>query len=249
MGFLKGKLALVTGSAVRIGRAIAIALANEGADLVLHYNTSESQVLSLQDELQRKGIKTFTIKMDLSAPSAGEELYNTVYSHFGKIDILINNASIFPKDDITNITYTGLIESINIHAWTPLQLGRCLHKNGCEGVIINILDTRVWGYDKTHLSYYLGKSLLASITKVMALEFAPKIRVNAIAPGLILPPPGENYEYLQKLAHTNILCKHGNEDDIVKAVLFLVNSEFITGQVIFVDGGRFLLGYTAYGTL
>ncbi|MCX8065339.1 MAG: SDR family oxidoreductase [Candidatus Hydrogenedentes bacterium] len=246
MSTLIGKTALVTGSAVRIGRAIAVALANEGANLVLHYNSSESQVSSLKSELESVGVKIFPIQVDLRDPSAGERLFNDIISNFGGIDILINNASIYPKDDISTIAYKHFVDSINIHAWTPFQLGKCMYFRGNKGSIINILDTRLWGYDRAHLSYYLGKSMLVSITKVMALEFAPTIRVNAIAPGLILPPPGEDYEYLLKLVHTNLLNKHGSEEDIVKAVLFLINSEFITGQVIFVDGGRFLLGQTAY---
>ncbi len=249
MAELKGKRVLVTGSALRIGRAISLALAREGANLVLHYNTSESQVLTLKNEVENIGVDAFIIKMDLSEPMAGEKLSNTVLSEVGNIDILVNNASIYPEDDFSNILYSDFIKSINIHAWTPFQLSRCIFNTGNRGLVINLLDTRLWGYDKNHLSYFLGKSLLATLTKVMAIELAPHVRVNAIAPGLILPPPGKDNDYLQKLSKTNLLQKYGNEEDIVKAVMFLADSDFITGQVIFVDGGRFLLGQNYYGTI
>ncbi len=239
---IRGKKVLITGSAIRIGRAISLAFARKGANLLLHYNTSESHAMTLKSEAERLGVQVFTIKMDLSEPSAGEKLFDLILSQTGPVDILINNASVYPRDNSSNLSYPNLLKSINLHAWTPFQLGRCMYNTGNRGVIINLLDTRVWGYDKAHLSYFLGKSLLATLTKVMALEFAPLLRVNAIAPGLILPPPGEDYAYLEKLSHSNPLHKYGSEEDVVEAVMFLTHSDFITGQVIFVDGGRFLLG-------
>lgn len=234
--------ALITGSAKRIGRNLAIRLAEEGVNLALHYNSSYKETQELDIIIKNYSINTILIKQDLNEINAGEKVFKQVIDKFGKIDILINNASIFPETNIKTFTYEDLINSINIHAWTPLQLSRCLYLNSDKGVIINILDTHLWDYDPKHASYYLGKQLLRNITRTLAVEFAPKIRVNAIAPGLILPPPGETEEYLEKMSKTNPLKAFGNVEDVSDAVLFLLKAKFITGQVIFIDGGRFLLG-------
>ncbi|MCH7709078.1 MAG: SDR family oxidoreductase [Myxococcales bacterium] len=104
------------------------------------------------------------------------------------------------------------------------------------------MDTRITDYDKSHVSYHLSKRMLFSMTRMMALEFAPKVRVNAIAPGLILPPEGKDETYLQDLARSNPLLAYGGPGDVVEAVLFLLQGRFVTGQVLYVDGGRHLLG-------
>ncbi len=246
---LNGMNAIITGSAKRIGRNLAIRLAQEGINLALHYNSSEKEAENLQEHLAQYTVKTILIQQDLNEVNAGEKIFQQAIEKLGTIHILINNASIFPENNIKNFTYEDLITSVNIHAWSPLQLSRALYTHSGKGIIINILDTRLWEYDRKHTSYYLGKQLLRHITKILAVEFAPNIRVNAVAPGLILPPEGETDEYLKKLSRTNPLQTYGNENDVSDAVIFLLKSEFITGQVIFIDGGRFLLGSENYGTL
>jgi NAD(P)-dependent dehydrogenase (short-subunit alcohol dehydrogenase family) len=106
--------------------------------------------------------------------------------------------------------------------------------------VINLLDTRIVGYDWSHVGYILSKDILYKLTRMAAIEFAPHVTVNAVAPGLILPPPGKNEDYLNRLANTVPLQKHGKAADIVDAIIYLVKSEYITGQVIYVDGGRHL---------
>ncbi|MCA1901945.1 MAG: SDR family NAD(P)-dependent oxidoreductase, partial [Candidatus Hydrogenedens sp.] len=192
---LNGMNALITGSALRIGRAIALRLAKEGVNLLLHYNTSEEEVISLAKELKSYSIKTAILKADLINPQSANSLYEQTINIFGEIDILINNASIFPVKLFDSFSYHDLISSINIHSWAPLQLSRRMKKQHKKGVIINFLDSRLWDYDDKHISYYLGKQLLRTLTRMLAMELAPNIRVNAIAPGLILPPPGETEEY------------------------------------------------------
>lgn len=242
MSSLKGMNAIITGSAKRIGKALSLCLAQEGINLALHYNSSDKEAKELEKILADYSIKTTLIKQDLSVTNAGETIFKSAIDRLGKIDILINNASIFPEHSVETFSYEDLITSVNIHAWAPLQLSRCLYSQCKKGIIINILDTRLWDYDLRHVSYYLGKQLLRNITRILAVEFAPKIRVNAIAPGLILPPPGETQEYLKKMSKTNPLQTFGDEKDVSDAVIFLLKAKFITGQVIFVDGGRFLLG-------
>jgi hypothetical protein len=123
-----------------------------------------------------------------------------------------------------------------------LELCREFAKQVRGGAIVNFLDTRVLDYDREHMSYHLSKRALFTLTRAMALEFAPAIRVNAVAPGLVLPPAGKDQSYLDALVHTNPLQAHGSVEDVAAAVLFLVTSPFVTGQVIYVDGGRHMLG-------
>lgn len=246
---LAGKNALITGSAIRLGKAIATRLAEEKINLVLHYNRSEKEVHQLAHHLEQYNIKVIAIQSDLTQPDAPEVLFERSVNALGTIDILINNASFFPENNIFNFSYTDLEKSVLIHAWAPLQLSRFIYLQGTDSHIINILDTRLWGYDRNHASYYLGKQLLRIITKVTALEFAPRVRVNAIAPGLILPPAGKTEDYLKELSHTNPLHTYGHPIDVVNAVMFILTSSFMTGQVLFLDGGRNLLGYGNYETL
>ncbi|MBN1459416.1 MAG: SDR family oxidoreductase, partial [Armatimonadetes bacterium] len=112
-----------------------------------------------------------------------------------------------------------------------------------RGAVVNFLDTRVDGFDWKHVSYILSKHALLLLTRMTALEFAPDVRVNAVAPGLILPPPGQDEGYLEQQAHTVPLRRHGSAGDVTEAVLYLLRSEFVTGQVLFVDGGRHLMEY------
>ena len=145
-----------------------------------------------------------------------------------------------------DFTLQDLEDNIQVNAISPLLIARSFAEQGCEGAIVNFLDTRITEYDNGHAAYHLSKRMLFTLTRMMALEFAPSIRVNAVAPGLILPPPGEDLSYLQKLAHTNPLNRIGSPESITDAVLFLLRSEFVTGQVIFVDGGYHMKG-SVYG--
>ena len=139
-----------------------------------------------------------------------------------------------------------LDENIHINALAPALLSRAFAKTAARGDIVNLLDCRISDYDAEHLSYHLSKRMLMSLTRILALELAPDIRVNGVAPGLILPPPGQGREYLRRLALTNPLERWGGAEDIVRAIVFLLESPFVTGQIIYVDGGRSLKG-SLYG--
>jgi len=239
---LSGKTALITGGGVRLGRAAALGLASHGADLVLHYNTSGAGALDAAGTISKLGCKAWCIRADLGNAAAAEALLDSAISKAGAIDILINNASIFPKNRLTDFSADDLSQNIQINAMAPLLLARSFASQQREGVIINFLDTRITEYDRNHAAYHLSKRMLYSMTKMMALEFAPRLRVNAVAPGLILPPPGADEGYLERLAEAIPLKRSGNPNDVIEAVLFLVRSSFITGQVLFIDGGQHLNG-------
>ena len=240
---LSGKTALVTGAAKRLGRAAAIALAHQGANVAVHYNQSEQAAAALCDELQGFGVKRWTIQADLSDTGQAERLFQETIAQAGVIDVLVNNASIFEKETLWETSEDSLWRNLQIHSVAPLMLARALAQQGRAAHVINLLDTRVTAYDRHHASYHLSKRMLLTLTRMLALELAPKIAVNAIAPGLILPPAGEDESYLQNLAHCNPLNRYGCPQDVADAILFLLRSQFITGQVIYVDGGYHMKGH------
>lgn len=239
---LASRTALITGGAKRLGRATALALASEGADVVVHYRGSEADARNTATEIEKAGRRAWTLQADLADAAQAEALIPRAIRMAGPIDILINNASIFPIDQVVDFSPADLAVNVQVHAMSPLQLGRAFAAQNRSGDIINFLDSRVTDYDREHASYHLSKRMLYTLTRLLAVEFAPQIKVNAVAPGLILPPPGKDEAYLEQLKTTNFLQRYGRAEDIAAAVVFLLNSDFITGQVIFVDGGRHLKG-------
>jgi pteridine reductase len=239
---LQGKIALVTGSSRRIGRAIAIALAEEGVNVVAHDRRAlESDVVKVCDEVVGCGAKSWKIVADLEKEEEYSSLIARSIQTAGSLDILINNASLFLPNTIMDVEFKDITQHLQVNAWTPFVLSRQFAKLAIRGKIINLLDTKITAYERTHVAYILSKQMLATMTKMCALEFAPAITVNGIAPGLILPPAGKDNDYLERLAKTVPLWRHGGPRDIIDGVIYLLKSDFITGQIIYVDGGRHLL--------
>jgi len=237
---LKGKTALVTGAGKRVGRATALALAGEGVNVVAHYGTSAGEVEGLRREIGERGVEAWAVQADLEVAEECEGLMARAVDAAGRMDILINNASIFPASKLENVTLDDLTKAVRVNAWAPFVLSRAFARQVGRGKIVNLLDSRIKGYDRLHVAYILSKHMLAALTKMTALEFAPDITVNAVAPGLILPPPGKEEDYLDRLKNTVPLKRHGDPQDVTDAILFLLKSDFITGQIIYVDGGRHL---------
>lgn len=239
---LRNKTALVTGASRRIGRELCLALAEEGVNLVMHYRSSTGdEAKELAAELAKRGVKTWLVQADFEEPRECQSLIERVISEAGSLDILINSASVFLAGTLDEMTLNDLNRTIQVNAWVPFLLSRDFARLAGRGKIINLLDTRIEGYDWKHAAYILSKQALALLTRMTALEFAPSVTVNAVAPGLILPPPGKGQDYLEKLAETVPLRRHGSPRDIADAAIYLLKSDFITGQVIYVDGGRHLM--------
>jgi len=243
---LEGKTALVTGGARRLGRAVSWALAEHGANVAVHYRTSANEAEALAAAIRQLNVMSWAIAADLGDCAQAAALFSRVVDLAGPVDVLVNNAAIFLESRLCEVSAEDIQSNLNVNALAPLLISREFAAQGREGAIVNFLDTRMVDYDHNHVAYHLGKRTLFALTRMMALEFAPKLRVNAVAPGLILPPEGENESYLEDLASTNPLNRYGAADDVVEAVLFLLRSRFITGQVIFVDGGRHIKG-SVYG--
>ena len=232
---------LITGAARRIGRAIAISLAESGANVIVHYRTSEDEALDLSEQIQEKGVKAWLVRADLKRDWDLNRLLPEAIEKAGRIDYLINNAGIFPSGSLEELELNQLSTNIQINSWAPFYLARAFKQSFDRGKIINLLDTRVAGYDWKHAGYYVSKVILARLTKMMAIKFSPDFTVNGVAPGLILPPEGLGEEYLEKRTDRVPLQKHGKENDVAEAVSYLLDSSFVTGQIIYVDGGRNLL--------
>ena len=238
---LDGSTALITGGAKRIGRATALALAGAGANVVIHYHTSSSEAGELAGEVRRLGAKSWTVQADLADRQQVESLIERAVEIAGPIQILINNASMFPSNDFESVTLEDMVASVTTDAWAPFALGRSFAKRPEARHIVNLLDTRVFSdYDWRHFSYNAAKHMLGLLTKMMAVKLAPGIAVNAVAPGLILPPEGMPVSYIEGLAGELPMKKIGSPELVADAILFLLRTEFTTGQVIFVDGGRHL---------
>ncbi|HUI46946.1 MAG TPA: SDR family oxidoreductase [Nitrospirota bacterium] len=239
---LEGKIALITGASKRIGRAIAIALAEEGVGIVAHDRSAlEGEIVKVCDEVAGCGAKSWKIIADLEKKEDYESLISRSIQTAGSLEILINNASIFFPSTIADVGFRDITRHVQVNAWTPFVLCREFARLGGRGKIINLLDTRIAGYDREHVAYILSKRMLATMTRMCALEYAPAITVNGVAPGLILPPAGKDEDYLARLAQTMPLRRHGEPGDVTGAVLYLLGSDYITGQIIYVDGGQHLL--------
>ena len=239
---LTGKTVLVTGGAKRLGAALAEGAAAAGAHVIIHCHHSRDEAEKLAGVIIDARGDASVIEADLADSAMADSLVGRAIALAGPIDILINNASIFHEDSFMEMEPESVHKNMNINAVAPMLIARRFAEQHRKGVIINLLDTMVMDYDKHHVSYHLSKRMLHTLTRIMAVEFAPNIRVNAIAPGLILPPPGKDMDYLESLVQSNPLHKHGNASDIVDAALYLLRASFVTGQTLFVDGGRHLRG-------
>lgn len=235
---IKGKTALVTGAAQRIGRAIALALAQAGIHVVVHYNSSEKQAEKTVAEALHSGVKAWKVQADLSVTHEAEQMITEAHNQAGTIDFLINSASVFPETCLDDVHPDDLYTTLHINAITPLILSRHFKRQAGTGAIINILDNRIHRIDPGHVSYQLSKNMLFTLTQMMAIDYAPGIRVNGIAPGIILPPVGKAETFRNKHSALTLLQRKGEVKNITDTVLFLLSNTFITGEVIYIEGGQ-----------
>ncbi len=242
---LEEKRVLVTGGAVRIGRAICEELAGLGAVVVVHYRKSESEAKALVDLLRGKGGEAYAVGGELAGAESCRKLIQDAAEVASGLDLLVNNASVFHKDVFIDVAEDKFRNEIEINAFAPMFLSQAfanLERDASvdlpHGKIINLLDQRVAGFETGGLPYILSKKMLADFTKLAALELAPKFTVNAVAPGPVLPPPGKGDEYVRELAGAMPLKCRLTPEDVARAVVYLLEADAVTGQTIFVDGGQ-----------
>lgn len=234
------KTALITGAAKRIGKAMAIHLASQGWNIAIHYNSSGLDAMQFRDELASSypDQKFELFKADLNQTNEVEMLISQVVQKMLKIDLLVNNASVFEPSRLME-TSTGFLErQMNVNFKAPFILSRDFAQTCKIGVIVNFVDTRIVTNQSNFSAYSISKKALWEFTKMAALEFGPDIRVNAIAPGLTLPPEEKGEGYLLKLAANIAMKRPGGLDPVLKSLDYILNNDYLTGQLLFCDGGE-----------
>ena len=236
------KTALITGGAIRIGKDICKKLHENGYNIICHYNKSENEAKDLQSELNKLREDSCEIfSLDLNNYEQVEELVNKISNDYISLDILVNNASSFFKTDIENYNESDWNDLMNSNLRGPFLLSRHCKKmlTASKGLIINISDAMVNRGMKNYVIYSIAKAGLENLTKTLAREFAPVVRVNAVAPGaILLPSDGSSEE--KELLNEIPLNRIGTERDISDAVLGLTKFSYVTGQILKIDGGRSL---------
>ncbi len=242
---MQGKTVLVTGGAKRVGAAICRRLHAAGANVVIHYRSALHEALALRAELNElREDSAFCVQADLLDIAALKAMVMEATQHFGRLDALVNNASSFYATPLAEVNEAQWMDLIGTNLKAPLFLAQAAadELRRCHGCIINIADIHAERPMHGHLLYSVAKSGLVALTKGLAQELAPQVRVNAVAPGVIMWPEGEawqNDEQRRKIVAHTLLKREGEPDDIAKAVQFLLHdAPYITGQVITVDGGR-----------
>jgi len=233
--------ALITGGAKRIGKAICLSLSDHGYNIALHYHSSSHEAKKLSEEIQKRGRQCELFQHDLSDEKQTQQLIREVYRKFSNLNVIVNNASIFEPSTIKSSTLSLLRRHFTINFDAPYFLTAQFAKTCKKGHIINILDTHIVNHSTRYAAYLLSKKALYELTKLSAVELAPNIRVNAVSPGLILPPAQEKSDYLNRLSKKIPLKKKGHVDHITQSIKFLIDNSYLTGQVIFCDGGEHLI--------
>ena len=236
----------MTGGAVRIGRAVSFALASNGANVFIHYNRSRGAAVSLQEEIRSLGGTAEIGSSDLSDPSQAATLVRVASEAVGPISILVNSASGFPRDELESMTPGSWAMVQDLTLGSPLFLTQTMAVSlpeGVEGAVVNVTDVKTSHPDPEHFSYVLAKGGVDALTRASALALAPAVRVNAVALGNILPPvdADELDDRLNSLAVDVPLQRMGGAEAVSEAVLFLVKNDFMTGEIIRLDGGAHLL--------
>lgn len=240
---LQGQVALVTGAARRVGAAIARRLHAAGAGVVIHYRGSEGDAAKLEEELNALRPRSARrVKADLLAPVAPRALVEAALAQFQRLDILVNNASSFYPTPVGRIEATHWDELVGSNLRAPLFLAQeaAPHLARHAGAIVNIADIHAERPLKGYLVYSVAKAGLAALTRALALELGPAVRVNAVAPGAIAWPEDGQFEPAERarIVATTPLARIGEPEAVARAVHFLATAPFVTGQVLAVDGGR-----------
>ena len=237
------KTALITGAAKRVGRAIALELAEAGYDIAIHFRESQSDAAALARDIEGLGRRTTLIQADLEDEAAVETIIPAAIAALGPVSALINNASLFERDEALDVTRAGWDRQLAVNLRAPFvltqQFARLLPADAA-GAIVNMLDQRIWNLTPHFVSYSISKSALWTLTQTMALALAPRIRVNGVGPGPILPNASQSAEQFQIHWSSLPLQRIIHPVDVARAVRFLIEAPAVTGQMIAVDGGEHL---------
>lgn len=241
----QGKVALVTGAGVRVGREIAVALALEGLHLAVHYNASSDEAEETVALARAMGVEAHAFQADLGAGAdEARRLIAAIDERFGRLDVLVNSAAIFPRTPFADVDEAVWDRTMAINLkgpfFTAWHAAGLMRRSG-GGSIVNIADWAGLRPYKNYLPYLISKGGIITMTKALARELAPEIRVNAVAPGPVLMPEDMEEETIERVIEGTLLKRLGSPTDVAEAVVFLVaRTDFVTAHVLVVDGGRLL---------
>lgn len=239
----RNELALVTGGAVRLGKAIALGLAEAGFAVGLHYHSSKNAAKETASEIEKLGVPVYLFEADLHDPAQIQNLFDQVAALSLQLQVLVNSASVMPRSDLRSMQVAEWDDTLDLNLRAPWLCARAaaVLMQDAGGVIINISDS---GAQKTWTgfpAYTISKAGLETLTRLLARSLAPKIRVNAVSPGLILPSQGIAAEDWERLVNRLPAGQSGSPQDVAQAVLFLIENHYITGETLVVDGGYQLI--------
>lgn len=237
------RAALVTGAAKRLGRAMALELARQGFDVAVHYAASEQEAQATVRELALLGRRAVAVQADLSQESQATGLLDQALAQLGPIGVLVNNASLFERDEWDSVTRESWDAHLETNLRAPFVLTQAFARSlpgAAEGVVINMIDQRVWSLTPHFVSYTISKAGLWTLTQTMALALAPRIRVNAIGPGPALPSSRQTQAQFARQS-ASVPLGHGTcPDEVAAAVTAILSLPAMTGQMIALDGGQHL---------
>jgi NAD(P)-dependent dehydrogenase (short-subunit alcohol dehydrogenase family) len=234
------KTVLITGAAQRIGRAIALDFAKNGFDVCVHYHTSQEKAKTLAEEIRQLGQRSYLIRANLSKEHEVQKIFSTLREQVKPISVLINNASTFKYDKVDSATRQSWDDHLEPNLRAPFVLSQSFAAQTGSGLIINLIDQRVWNLTPHYITYTLSKFGLWGLTQTMALALAPRIRVNAIGPGPTLCSAHQSEEQFIQQCQKTPLQQGGTPEEICAAIRFLVEAPSVTGQMIALDGGQHL---------
>ena len=241
---LKGKTALVTGGAVRVGRAIALELAKNGANIVLHYFRSEKEAKQTVSEITALGVHCTLAQADLSVHDEIVKMTHELVKNEKKVDILVNSASLFFKTPVDTVSEAEWERMMAANLKGPfllsVQIGKEMIKNK-SGKIVNIADWSGFRPYQDYMAYCTSKGGLIALTKALARDLAPHVTVNTVAPGPVLTPTYMSEHEKEAVAKTTAVGHWGKPEDVAHAVKFFIENDFVNGTVLVVDGGRSLV--------
>lgn len=238
------KIALITGAARRLGRAIALGMSADGWDIVVHYRSSLDEARDTASDIEQLGRRAALLDGDLSDESATKQLLQRANHLLGPVSCVVNNASLFEFDDASSFSSAVLTAHMKANLAAPIILARSLHAltpAGQQSVVINLLDQKLLNLNPDFLSYTLSKAGLQTATTLLAQALAPKVRVVGVAPGLTLVSGDQSETGFAKAHQQTPLGKSSTPDDIADAVCYLARAQAVTGTVLVVDGGQHLI--------
>ena len=239
-----GKVALITGGARRVGRALSLGLGRAGADVAVNYHSSSAEARSVVGELEAMGRRAVAIKADVSRRSEIQQLIRTIGKEFGRLDILVNSAASFESAPFLEIEESDWDQVMAVNLKGPfllMQEAAPMLGANQQGLIVNIADLSAFQAWPSYAHHAVSKAGLVHLTRIAARALAPAIRVNCIAPGTVLPPEGYTGQGSDGTSDRRLVEQPGKPEDVVNALLYLVSNDFVTGQALVVDGGRLVL--------